>query len=1005
MILFSLLAAAFLASAAAVTTVLDNARGAPAPPNQPPAPSQDVVKVLSQHVVVYSDPPVDTKYRSSSRFDPRGMQHVYSISHLFLDLIRREDVLPPGLNASEVLLPLVDQRSGAPVTRPLVDHWEELLLQYIGVVTVATCGLLLALAAPVACFFTWCCRCAGKCGAYPEHFDRRGDACKRFFLGVLLALFVIAAMFGVVCAFVTSFFTYNGMRRLPDRVETSVSDAGLYLDNTGREINTLLVTNFDELEEVLNRVLDESGPILKRSLAEVTQAVAIDDLTDIVSNLGNVKSNLRDIQTRSQMLQGNVTQLMLGLNGTRTRLLAALLKCSSNKVCKEFLSQYNVSRDLAVTADFSDLPTKLPNVTLLMNDITELMENDIESKVRGGQRQLDRVKVDIERSIGDIRPKIKEEIRQMGERLSDQATELQALLSQFEGHVTTVETEVGRIDRAKLDEYSGYLFYIGLGMSFMLLLVFVCHVFGLFYGFCGQRPGNVYGDDCCNTGTGANWLLAAVYLTFLFSCVLLVVATAQFLVGSTVDKVGCDALRSPNDSDVFQLLDQRFVQPVLESQRPHRDWVPVSLSQVITDCHRDLSIYQVLRVEDVYDVSELRNWRRDYGISEYIANLKRKIRLDDLKGIQILSPEAEAELRDLAKSQISDLNFSNYAKLLEETITSVDLNTFISRLRQLRHRLTRSQASLVGPAIDNEAMFLDGMQRVVMNIKTIMKNLVVSVRALEREAKRAKPSFREVLDELIARATKATRFLREQGPELVDSLTNKYVNETTALIDEYVDRVVEHTHGRVGRCKPLSNSYNATVIALCNQIVDPFNGVWTSVGWCLMFFLPGVALAMSLVSLYRKSEPYPGPLVETIPSEESLTQNRQPPSKGKKRRGHRRNASEYLPDSAHYRAGYSYQDRENRFRDMAPRNYSDTPPTQPPQSQQGATAAAASTSASAGATAGPPRYSSNPNLDIAASASAPAPAEYERPPPYYLPGALPAVTSEAPPPLPAPNRP
>ena len=55
------------------------------------------------------------------------------------------------------------------------------------------------------------------------------------------------------------------------------------------------------------------------------------------------------------------------------------------------------------------------------------------------------------------------------------------------------------------------------------------NISGLFYGFCGKRPGNVYGDDCCNRGTGANWLLAGVYLTFLFSLVLLALTTALFL--------------------------------------------------------------------------------------------------------------------------------------------------------------------------------------------------------------------------------------------------------------------------------------------------------------------------------------------------------------------------------------------------------------------------------------------------------------------------------------------
>jgi Prominin len=130
----------------------------------------------------------------------------------------------------------------------------------------------------------------------------------------------------------------------------------------------------------------------------------------------------------------------------------------------------------------------------------------------------------------------------------------------------------------------------------------------------------------------------------------------------------------------------------------------------------------------------------------------------------------------------------------------------------------------------------------------------------------------------------------------------KYVNETVGLIDVYVERVINMTENYVGRCEPLSRSYNATVIAVCNEIVDSFNGFWASIGWCYLFFLPSIALAITLVSLYRKSEAYPGPLVEAQPDERLVVG-----AGKKKKRGHRRNPSEYLPDSAHYRAGYSYQ--------------------------------------------------------------------------------------------------
>ena len=135
---------------------------------------------------------------------------------------------------------------------------------------------------------------------------------------------------------------------MPDRLQDVTDDSSLYLDNTGIEIHNLLVTNFEELEKVLNQTLDEGGPILKRKLAHITNAVAIDNITDIVSRLGNVRSHLKEINKITNVLQVNVKQLKQGLEDRRTKLKRALRLCNSNKACQNFLKEYTIDKDLAV---------------------------------------------------------------------------------------------------------------------------------------------------------------------------------------------------------------------------------------------------------------------------------------------------------------------------------------------------------------------------------------------------------------------------------------------------------------------------------------------------------------------------------------------------------------------------------------------------------------------------------------------------------------------------------
>ena len=502
-------------------------------------------------------------------------------------------------------------------------------------------------------------------------------------------------MFGVVVAFVTNQYANDGLYNLPKKLELATEDTSLYLDNVNGEVQTLLVTNFAELESGLNKILDDSGPILKRNLAQVTQAVAIDNLADIVAGLGNVKRHLKNIKNQTEFVQEKVGQVQIGLTDAKDRLVSALQQCGANQACSTFMQEYDINRDLAVARDFMDL--NLTNVSPLLQDISDLMESDIEKKVRGGQKQLDKVKIDIENSMGGLRPKIKNEIRKMGQVLEERADNVQKVLTNAQSGFAQAHKSIPDLE-PYMDEYGIYVYYIGLGMSCLVLLILSCHILGLFYGFCGKRPGNVYGDECCNRGTGANWLLAGVYLTFLFSLVLLALTTALFLVGSTAEKVACEALHHPDNSELFKVLDQKFIQPRIQSQ--YSSAKHLSLRHIMSSCHHNETLYNLLDLKSIYNVEELKNWKNDYGIGDDISSLKNKIRLDDnLRGIEILTPQAKKDLLQLAHSEISDLKVSQYTKLMQEQITQLDLDVFVQKLKRVKDRLDTKENRSISFAI------------------------------------------------------------------------------------------------------------------------------------------------------------------------------------------------------------------------------------------------------------------------------------------------------------------
>ena len=46
--------------------------------------------------VVYSEPSLNASYRASTEFDPQGMEHLYYVTNMFLDLIQKDDAAALG---------------------------------------------------------------------------------------------------------------------------------------------------------------------------------------------------------------------------------------------------------------------------------------------------------------------------------------------------------------------------------------------------------------------------------------------------------------------------------------------------------------------------------------------------------------------------------------------------------------------------------------------------------------------------------------------------------------------------------------------------------------------------------------------------------------------------------------------------------------------------------------------------------------------------------------------
>nr|KAF7422029.1 hypothetical protein H0235_009865 [Vespula pensylvanica] len=196
----------------------------------------------------------------------------------------------------------------------------------------------------------WFSRCAGQCGGRIQPFDKKHDHCRKIMLSIILIGVATIILFGVVCAFVTNEYMEIGTAELPNNVKTNLKDVMLYLATTKREINTVLKTNYGELEITLNNILQASGRIVTEQLAEYSHAVSLTNLNDIVIGLESIREELRSMNRITQELRLNATQLDIVVRGVKNNLLYTLRDCTSHN-CKQILHDYKVNQ-MSVQIEF-----------------------------------------------------------------------------------------------------------------------------------------------------------------------------------------------------------------------------------------------------------------------------------------------------------------------------------------------------------------------------------------------------------------------------------------------------------------------------------------------------------------------------------------------------------------------------------------------------------------------------------------------------------------------------
>ncbi|XP_055619543.1 prominin-like protein isoform X3 [Toxorhynchites rutilus septentrionalis] len=877
--------------------------------------------ILKIHTTEFSNISERPHFVSSTSYNARGMAPLYNLTNQVIKLFVDSNPVPEGY----LLVREGDIQLGPNVRE---NNWGPLLRQYWAVLLVTVICVLLIVLMPIIGLCLCCCRCFGGCGGRTQPFDKKHDTCRRVLMGLLLTCATSSLVFGVVVAYATNSYMQHGVENITVSARHGVDDTREFLRTTSRQISQLLDTNYQELNSQLRRTLNDASDIIIQRLEEESKAEKLNTLNDFVEQLPLIKENLDRMSNLTRELRVNASQLNDGLRGVKRELLASLTKCGTQE-CLNVMEDYKIGRLDTNGIDYNAIQDRyfprLPDLSEITNNVQELVSGNIAQAVQKGVRELESLKQTLKRTVRESIPLVTAAADSTGQAIKSASDELTSKLN-------SVSNVVGNNSYRHLDtaddyivRYSIYRYYVGLGVSSALLLILMCLVFGLLCGICGKRPDG-YGDDCCNKGAGGRFLMFGVAIIFLTFSVILAFTLVSFLAGSIVRRGVCDSLRHPKDSQVIHFVDtffninehyQRIHTQSTRSkgklQGPNRQMDPIRIAEVIESCSGNNSIYEVLKLSNFYDIQEIRQFPEDYGIIRELNALKEKIQIDE---VQILSPEAERDIEELKNSRLNDFEAYKFVDNLTQNITQNNLNDIANRLREVADKVpTGKEMNDIKVNLKNQALHLSSYQvnlvEPMLRYTTELVNLSVT---LDTSLKFGKDSFALAIDDFLTHIQEAERYINENGQQFVEAVTHELTNGILDQIHSYLNLVIVSTSKEIGRCGPLANVYASMTVATCNRIVDPFNGFWAGVGWCLLIFLPIIVLCVKLSSLYQKSDPYPGPLVESGPKNKRR--------KKSDRRRDSRDRQVYYEDGSPS-GGHS---REPRYNDMAPNLEPQLPP-------------------------------------------------------------------------------
>uniref|UniRef100_A0A8B9SLC2 Prominin-1-A n=1 Tax=Anas platyrhynchos TaxID=8839 RepID=A0A8B9SLC2_ANAPL len=743
-----------------------------------------------------------------------------SMVHGFLRLVQ-----PRGLPI-ELIADLAQPQS----EKGSEEYVKELLLYELGFLVCAAIGLLFIVLVPlVGCCFC-CCRCCGLCGGRMYQKQGRRMACRRRALYGSVLLLSALLLAGDVCAFISNTRLSQAVSGTFPNINTTVDNLGTYLASIPQQVNFVIDRSDVPLDRT-NSSLQNIGPLLGGTIISGIRSSVDGALGSLQSLLGEIETlaaafgTISSTQGRLEELQGNYSPR---LGNLRESLGQTLQRCG--QPCAS-VSPNGVT----FTANYSTVPSVEQQLEALGEVLGSSLAGDLE-KVNS---TLEKTPDEVQNQTRDVVTKtqdqlglIREEIRSLQQQLP--LLDAEESIGDVIGNVTSVLDDF----QQPLTDLDGIRWNVCAFLCCLVLLVVLCYLLGLLLGPLGLKESALPTQRSCLSNTGGDFFMAGVGFSFIFSWLLMLVVLLTFLLGGNSYMLVCESWRS---QQLFQLVDTPGLIPGFNLSEALGDPSgTLNFSQIYRQCQQDTALWETLHLDQRVSLDELLN------ISQYMEEISAAFEEVNitLSPISLLS-ESQRDLLLNASRAAQPPNFTHTLQQLDQTLTLVSLQDLATELEQL---VDKAGADVKQDLQDGAAELRELDRELQASFSEPLQSLKENIYLAQSRAAQLETQTKTTLDT----AKETQEFLGREVVNIIKNETWAFLEGMLDFFNTYIAWAKSSLRRDVARCKPIAQTLDNAEAITCDYLLDSLNAFWFSLGWCTVFLLPTIILAVRLAKFYRR---------------------------------------------------------------------------------------------------------------------------------------------------------